>query len=337
VQRLGSFDLGGRPVAFATAGSGPPLLCDLGRLHHLDVFWRHPPYRRLVEALAREFTVVRFDRPGCGLSDRTGADFTIDGELALFDRLVGVLQVDRVDVLAWASSATVAIALAARRPQRVRRLALVGASYRPWHGAWEHGEALQALLRTEFALATDVLARWLSGGADDGVSRWLAGAYRQAASGAVVAQWLQESAALDVRDLVGQVRCPALLLNRRDDRLVDLNDARDLAARMPGALLLPLDGADSVIWEGDQDALTRPLVRFLGHAADPPSPPPATPLTRREREIAGLVAEGLTNAEIGDRLGIRGRTVESHLERLRSKLGLASRADLAAWFARAHR
>jgi DNA-binding CsgD family transcriptional regulator/pimeloyl-ACP methyl ester carboxylesterase len=301
------------------------------------VYWRYPPYRRLVETLAGAFTVVRFDRPGCGLSERAGADFTIDGELALFDGLVGELELGPVDVLAWACSATVAIAVAARRPAGVRRLALVGASHRPWHGAWEHREALQALLRTEFALATDVLAHWTAGAVDDGAARWLAGAYRQAASGAVVAQWLQESAALDVNDLIGRVRCPTLLLNRRDDRLVDLQDARDLAARMPGALLLPVDGAESVVWEGDQDSLLRPLLRFLEDADDSSPAEPATPLTSREREIAGLVAEGLTNAEIGDRLGIGGRTVESHLERVRSKLGLTSRADLAAWFVRSHR
>ncbi|HSR24095.1 MAG TPA: helix-turn-helix transcriptional regulator, partial [Candidatus Eisenbacteria bacterium] len=67
-------------MAYATLGAGPALLCDLGRLHHLDVFWRYPPYRRLVEGLAQRFTVVRLDRPGCGLSERDEADFTIDGE-----------------------------------------------------------------------------------------------------------------------------------------------------------------------------------------------------------------------------------------------------------------
>ena len=87
-QRLGFFEHRGRRVAYATLGDGPLLLCDLGRLHHLDVFWRYPPYRRLVEALARRFTVVRWDRPGCGLSEPGQADFTLAGEVALFDRLL---------------------------------------------------------------------------------------------------------------------------------------------------------------------------------------------------------------------------------------------------------
>jgi len=332
-QRLGSFLVGDRRVAYATAGEGPPLVCDLSRLHHLDVFWRYVPYRRLVQALARQFTVVRFDRPGCGLSDRAAADFGVDAELALFDRLVEELRLGEPAVLASGSSAAAMLAVAARRPERVRRLALFGAS-RPGREAGEHPAALEDLLRNEFAIATDVLARRAARGCEAAAVRWLSGAFRQAAPAGVAARWLRESATLDVCDDAGRVRCPTLLLHRRGDQLVELQETRDLAARMRDALIVPLDGAESIVWEGDLDSLLRPLLGFLGDAVDAPSAGPAQPLTAREREIAELVAEGLTNAGIGRRLGIGGRTVESHLERVRSKLGLAARADLAAWVTR---
>lgn len=58
-----------------------------------------------------------------------------------------------------------------------------------------------------------------------------------------------------------------------------------------------------------------------------------TPLTRRERQVAELVAEGLTNREIAARLVISTRTVESHVEKILSKLGFSSRARVAAWIA----
>ena len=51
-------------------------------------------------------------------------------------------------------------------------------------------------------------------------------------------------------------------------------------------------------------------------------------MTRREREIAGLAARGLTDAEIAERLGVSARTVESHLHRAYAKLGVTSRHDL---------
>ena len=64
-----------------------------------------------------------------------------------------------------------------------------------------------------------------------------------------------------------------------------------------------------------------------------PGAPAAVPLSGREREVASLVARGLTNRQIGDRLGISDRTVESHVEHLRQKLGLGSRTELAIWAA----
>jgi DNA-binding CsgD family transcriptional regulator/pimeloyl-ACP methyl ester carboxylesterase len=334
-QRLGSFEHLGRTVAYATVGEGPPLVCDLGRLHHLDVFWRYPPYRRLVEALAREFTVVRLDRPGCGLSDRAAADFSIEAEVRLFDRLLEHLRLEHTAVLAASSAAPVMIAVAARRPERVSRLAVFGAWAGPAStGAGGYDEALGTLLRTQFTIACEVLAQASAAGCTPAAARWLAGAYREAAAGDVVADWLRETVRLDIRALLGGVRCPALVLHRRDSPLTDLLRARDVAAGIRDAVLLPLDGSASVIWEGELEPLVGALLRFLAPGAAAAPDPVDAGLTAREWEIASLVAEGLTNADIGARLGIGRRTVESHLERIRSRLGLLSRTDLAAWVAR---
>jgi len=333
-HRHGFFDHRGRRVAFATLGAGPVLVCDLGRLHHLDVFWRYPPYRRLVEALARRFTVVRWDRPGCGLSERTGADFSIDAEVALFDRLLAELGVEDAAVLASASAAPVMIAVAARRPERVSRLAVFAswARVRPESAAYQH--ALDALLRTHFDLAIEMLTQLTAEGCDADAIRWLAGAYRQVAGGEVVAQWLDATVRIDVSADLARVRCPTLVLQRRDDPSSDFQRARDVAAGIHDAVLVPLDGTAGLIWEGDLPALLRPLTRFLAGAPGTDHTADGAGVTAREREVAELVALGLTNADIAERLGISRRTVEGHVERVRSKLGLASRAEVAAWTVR---
>ena len=334
-QRLGSFEHAGRSVAYAMLGDGPPLLCDLGRLHHLDVFWRHPPYRRLVETLAREFTVVRLDRPGCGLSDRTAADFSLEAEFLLFDRLLDHLHLDGTAVLAAASSAPVALATAAHRPERVRRLAVFGAWAAPPPNRVGYADALDTLLQTQFTVATDVLAQSAAVGCPPAAARWLAAAYRESASGVVVAEWLRETLRLDIRPILAQVTCPVLVVHRRDSPQVDALRSRDVAAGIRDAVLLPLEGTESVVWEGEVDPLLDALLSFLAPGVAARVPAPSAGLTAREREVAGLVARGLTNADIGERLGIGPRTVESHLERIRSRLGLLSRADVAAWAARA--
>jgi DNA-binding CsgD family transcriptional regulator len=57
-----------------------------------------------------------------------------------------------------------------------------------------------------------------------------------------------------------------------------------------------------------------------------------TGLTARQAEVAALVAEGLTNRQLAERLGITERSAESHLERIRLRLGFSSRAQLAVWY-----
>src|SRR2546423_421734 len=70
-------------VAYSVTGSGPPLLCLLGWVSHFGLMWEDPEHRRFVEALAREHTVIRYDKLGCGLSDRARTDFTMESELAV--------------------------------------------------------------------------------------------------------------------------------------------------------------------------------------------------------------------------------------------------------------
>jgi predicted ATPase/DNA-binding CsgD family transcriptional regulator len=67
-------------------------------------------------------------------------------------------------------------------------------------------------------------------------------------------------------------------------------------------------------------------------SADPRACPAANrPLTRREREVAALIARGLTNRQIADALFIAERTVDTHVEHILAKLGVGSRAQIAAW------
>jgi predicted ATPase/DNA-binding CsgD family transcriptional regulator len=66
----------------------------------------------------------------------------------------------------------------------------------------------------------------------------------------------------------------------------------------------------------------------------PAAQPPSNPLTKREREIAELVTQGLGNREIAEHLVLAKRTVDSHIEHIFNKLGFTSRAQIAAWVSR---
>jgi len=55
-------------------------------------------------------------------------------------------------------------------------------------------------------------------------------------------------------------------------------------------------------------------------------------LTKRQKEVADLVSQGLTNREIAQRLGIDERSAEGHVERIRNRLGVRSRAQITTWW-----
>jgi predicted ATPase/DNA-binding CsgD family transcriptional regulator len=106
-----------------------------------------------------------------------------------------------------------------------------------------------------------------------------------------------------------------------------LEDARRQASTKLGAR--KAEGA----WnDGQTMSPTRALEYALG--ADRPAAEAGAnvgPLSRREREVASMVAAGMTNREIGERLFIAERTAEGHVERIRNKLGFRSRTEVAAW------
>ena len=110
-------------------------------------------------------------------------------------------------------------------------------------------------------------------------------------------------------------------------RVKELNDMSERIRKKLGPK------KSEAVWnEGQTMNVARALEYALG--ASPQAESAATeagPLSRREREVAAMVAGGLTNREIAQRLFIAERTAEGHVERIRNKLGMRSRTEVATW------
>ena len=322
----------GTGVAFATVGSGPALLLLDGWLSHLELSWTLPPQRHLLECLARGRTVVRYDRPGCGLSDRPGPTVaTLEDELETVTAVVDAAGLDRFDLLGSSLGAPVAITWAVRHPETVDRLVL--------YGGWASGasiapaevqEHLVGLVVSHWGLGSDLLADVFAPEASAATRAAMVSYQRQASSAETAVSLLRLSYALDVTGNLTSVRAPTLVAHRQHDRAAPLEQARLLATRIPHATLQVLPGRSHLPYVGDVDSLISAIRRFLGL---PTRTAPRTPvLTRRQSQVAALVSEGLTNREIGERLGIDERSAEGHVERIRLRLGIRSRAQVAAWW-----
>jgi pimeloyl-ACP methyl ester carboxylesterase len=322
----------GTTVVYATAGSGPPLLFIGGWLSHLELSWALPAERYLFEALAQGRTLIRYDRPGCGLSDRQpDREWTLDDEITTVEAVITDADLAYFDVIGSSLGVPVAIEWAARHPDSVDRLVL--------YGGWARGadtaqpsvrEHILGLIGSHWGLGADVLTDIFAPDASAGTRAALGNYQRQASSATTAGRLLELCYAIDVIESLQRVRTPTLVVRRDRDRAAPIDQSQVIATTIPGALLTVLPGRSHLPYIGDVDTLLLTVREFLGLPAHRRRP--SLQLTGRQREVASLVTEGLTNRDIAERLGISERSAEGHVERIRIRLGVRSRTQVAAWW-----
>jgi pimeloyl-ACP methyl ester carboxylesterase/DNA-binding CsgD family transcriptional regulator len=330
----------GAKIAFQVSGEGP---CDLvfvpGLVSHLDLQWQQLSYRRFVTALGQACRVIRFDKRGTGLSDPTDALPSMDERVVDLAAVMDAAGSQAAVLFGVSDGGRGAVAFAAAHPGRVLGLVLYGTSYRGPRpalvrryraiiGRWGEGDLLE------------LVAPSLAGPGN----RDAAGAFERAAASPGMAAALIESMGQgDVSGLLTALRVPALVVHREQD-MIPLADARAVADAIRGAVLRVVPGRDHLPWAGDWEPVAQAVVGFIDRIAgrvtaqekESRAAPPRTrqvgwpALTEGEHRVAALAAQGHTNAEIADRLFLSRYTVETHLKHVFVKLGLRSRAELAA-------
>src|SRR5215472_3037224 len=146
-------------VAYSAVGAGPVLLCESGWISHLRAQLELFSLGSFVAQLAEHFTVIRYDKPGCGLSDRDGIDLSFDGQVAAALAVADADRADRFRLFGASQGGQIAATIAARCPQRVEALVLYGtcasgADLAPP----EVRDSLVALVRAHWGLGSKVLA-----------------------------------------------------------------------------------------------------------------------------------------------------------------------------------
>jgi pimeloyl-ACP methyl ester carboxylesterase/DNA-binding CsgD family transcriptional regulator len=330
-------------IAFAVVGSGPAIVLPAWWVSNVAEDWQFDPFRRFVEGLAAGCTVVRYDRVGTGVSDRERppGTFTPEFEVAALRAVLDELGLERVSLMGMSCGGCTAASFAASWPERVDRLVLYG-SYADGHtlGSPEARTGMVDLVRTHWGLGSRLLADLFGPSWSSETRAAFTAFQRSSAEAEVAASLLELIYETDVREDLPRVRAPALVVHREDDRAMRLRGAREVAALLPHAELVTLPGDAHMPWHGDGDAVLRAVATFLGIQA--PAAPAGGPdadalheLSEREREVLGLVAQGLSDAQIAERLVISPHTVHRHVANILAKLRLPTRAAAAARAARA--
>jgi pimeloyl-ACP methyl ester carboxylesterase/DNA-binding CsgD family transcriptional regulator len=315
-----------------------PLVCLPPFLSHLELMWEAPAFHAFNEALAAHFTVIRYDRYGCGLSDRDRTDFSLDVDLRVLADLVDHLRLRRFALLGVSAGGRTAIQYSVTFPRRVSHLLLFGV-------AWQATTlpptrvALHDLMRVDWRLGANSFADFLLPSADAEALAWLSRIQREATSVETAVGLAEAAVGVDVADLLPLIRTPTLVINRREDRLAPLEDARDLAAQISGARFAALSGDAHIAEFGDAAAVVRTIRDFISVAASSGTDANGSPapnarllgLSTREAEVLNLIAAGLSNRDIADRLSLSIHTVERHTVNIYTKLGVHGRTAATAY------
>lgn len=338
-SRIRFLQFAGRRVAYAVTGSGPPLVAPAWWVSHLELDWKERAFREFWESAATGHMLVRYDRLGVGLSDRDlrDDDLAVDGEVALLCAVLDELALGTVTLIGGSSGGCAATAFAARYPERVEQLLLYGA-YADGSSITspEVRAAILATVRSHWGMGSRLLADIFLVDATSEDQDRLARYQRAAASPQTAAALLEAVYRNDVRAELGRVRAPAVVVHRRGDRAIPYQLGRELAAGIPGATLMPLDGRAHFPWAGDAASVARVLRSVL--APQPQTSPSAellpVQLSGREREVLALMASGLSDQQMAEHLVLSQHTVHRHVANIRHKLGRSTRAAAVAEAAR---
>lgn len=334
-----SFD--GTRIAYATAGNGPPIVRVGNWLTHLELDWEGPIVAHWFDELSRNRTLLRFDLRGSGLSDRSVREQSIDAWVRDLEAVVEDLGIDRFPLVGYCQGASIAVAYAARHPDRISRLVLYGGYA---HGAYAEGaptaerekaDALAEMIRVGWgrrnAAFRNVFVDLLMPGATDEQQRYLARLERRSASEAAASRLWRAFHEIDVRNLAPRVQAPTLVFHVTNDAMIPFEEGCRLASLIRDSRFVQLDGENHMLLphEPAWDRFVKELREFLSTEERLPAPEVNgfSELTPREREVLDLIAQGASNGQIAEQLFISPKTVRNHVTHIFDKLRVRRRAE----------
>jgi class 3 adenylate cyclase/pimeloyl-ACP methyl ester carboxylesterase len=249
-------------LAYATVGSGPPVVRTAHWMGHLEYDWELPIFRHLLLGLAKDFTVVRYDARGNGLSDWDVGEISLDAWVSDLETVVNAVGLNEFPLFGFSQGCAVAVAFAARYPERVSHLILYGGYVL---GRMKRSTTTEADRERDSALKTLMKLGW---GSHDPTFRQIftsilmptatkeqADAFneleRLSASPECAVRYFETVSNFDVRSLLPKVQAPTLVLHIRDDASNPIELGRELAAGIPNARFVAMPGRNHVFLEQD--------------------------------------------------------------------------------------
>src|SRR4051812_29086224 len=296
----------GGDIAYQVVGEGPiDLVVVPGWFSHVDMLWGFPGWAALVADFASFSRVILYDKLGTGLSDPIDSVPTLESRVDDLRAVMDAAGSQRAALFGLSEGGPIGMLFAATYPERAHALVLYG-TY-AYGGDDDDGSAARAKWLKLMHTIRPTLDHWGGGQTVDWAAPSLQpsskyregmGALERAGMSPKMARLTFEAVLtqVDVRDILGSVRVPTLVLHRKGEA-IPVEFARYIAAQIPSARLVELEGVDHLPAVGDIKSITGEVEQFLtGHRhAPPPDRVLATVL------FTDIVDSTRHAAELGDR------------------------------------
>jgi class 3 adenylate cyclase/alpha-beta hydrolase superfamily lysophospholipase len=293
-------------IAYATYGAGYPLILVPGWVSHLDIdaFLWDRVVEGLLAATGNMIMVARFDKRGTGLSQRGDVDLSVDARTRDIDAVANALGLERFALDGISEGGPIALAYAARNPERVSHLLVYGSFARQLFGD-EETELVLKMIASEWGLATSMFTTRLLAGASAEDVRKFAHLQVEGATQEDALALIRTNRDIDIRDLLPKIVAPTLIIHGRNDDAVPFERGRELAQSIPNARFFAHDYGHYV---GGEAAVSvyRAIGEFLSDVATPGSAaqPPVAPATAGTAVI--LFTDIAESTSLTERMGDTG-------------------------------
>ncbi|MEM8552283.1 MAG: alpha/beta hydrolase [Pseudomonadota bacterium] len=246
----------GTKIAYATVGSGPPLLKAANWLTHLEFDWTSPIWGKCFTEISRGRTLIRYDERGCGLSDWEVDELGFDAFVDDLEAVVDALGLERFPLLGISQGAAVSIEYAARYPAKVSGLVLIGGYASGWrHHASPEEHARREAVRTltEVGWGTDnpayrhIFSQTFMPDAGAEELDWFDEFQRLTTSPRNAARFQDAFGKIDVRHRLRDVKAPTIVLHSKDDQRIPVREGMSLASEIENARFVPLNSRNHVL------------------------------------------------------------------------------------------
>jgi class 3 adenylate cyclase len=258
-------------IAYQSLGKGAlDLICVLGWVSNVEYVWEEPTISSFLNRLATFSRLIIFDKRGTGISDRVSQMPTLEQRMDDVRAVMDASGSQKASLLGISEGGSMCALFAATYPERTSGLILCGSFAKriwdpeyPWAPTPEERKKFFDTIREGWGGVVDIDTIAPSMSNDERFKTWWATYLRRSASPGDALAFAKMNTEIDIRNILSSIHVPALVLHRKGDKDANIEEARYMARKIPGAKLVEFEGIDHLPWVGESHLMLDEIELFL--------------------------------------------------------------------------